>query len=236
MKSQIREQLLALREEEYQKFSQKLLPGIDHILGVRAPTLRKIAAKIARADWRRYLEDDDDFYMEEIMLQGMIIGLVKVDAKERLALTRAFIPKIQNWSVCDAFCSGLKFTQQHKALVWEFLQPYFVSRAEYEIRFAVVMFLDYFIDETYLPRGLALLDAIRHEGYYVKMAVAWALSICYVKLPESTLPYLTQNTLDDFTYHKALQKITESYRVDAEEKKMIRGMRRVAANRAGAPG
>ncbi|MNH46031.1 hypothetical protein D3C79_1086570 [compost metagenome] len=60
----------------------------------------------------------------------------------------------------------------------------------------------------------------------MKMAVSWALSMCYVKLPAATIDYLRTNTLDDFTYNKALQKITESYRVDPESKKMIRGMKR----------
>jgi hypothetical protein len=58
------------------------------------------------------------------------------------------------------------------------------------------------------------------------MAVAWAISIAYVKQPEATLRYLQDNTLDDFTYNKALQKITESYRVDPETKQIIRSMKR----------
>lgn len=58
------------------------------------------------------------------------------------------------------------------------------------------------------------------------MAVAWAISICYVKLPEPMMIYLNNNTLDDSTYNKALQKIIESYRVDEETKKRIRCMKR----------
>ena len=34
------------------------------------------------------------------------------------------------------------------------------------------------------------------------------------------------NMLDDFTYNKTLQKITESYRVDGDTKQVIKGMRR----------
>lgn len=104
--------------------------------------------------------------------------------------------------------------------------PYLLSDQEYEIRFAVVMMLNFFIEEAYISRILQLLDKVSHEGYYVKMAVSWALSICYVKLPEPTMSYLRNNSLDDFTYNKALQKITESYRVDPETKKWIRGMKR----------
>ena len=30
---------------------------------------------------------------------------------------------------------------------------------------------------------------IHHDGYYVKMAVAWAVSICYIHFPEKYLDY-----------------------------------------------
>jgi 3-methyladenine DNA glycosylase AlkD len=222
----IKEQLLELAEEEYRKFSAALIPNINHVLGVRLPELRKLAKKMARGDWRAYLEHAESEYFEEVMLQGMVIGYLKTDVEEILRYVADFVPKIDNWSVCDSFCTGLKFTITNKKQVWDFLQPYLLSENEYEIRFAVVMLLDYYIEEEYISRALQLLDKSKHEGYYVKMAVAWAVSICYVKLPESTMPYLKSNSLDDFTYNKALQKITESFRVDQETKKMIRCMKR----------
>ena len=40
-----------------------------------------------------------------------------------------------------------------------------------------------------------------------KMAIAWAVSICYIKFLDLTSDYLKHNTLDDFTYNKALQKL-----------------------------
>ena len=64
----------------------------------------------------------------------------------------------------------------------------------------------YFIDDDHIDEFIRLLDQIKHDGYYAKMAVAWALSVCYVKYPGKTLPYLRNNSLDDFTYNKALQK------------------------------
>ena len=85
-----------------------------------------------------------------------------------------------------------------------------------------------FIDDEHIGQLLEEYDAIRHDGYYVKMAVAWALSVCFVKFPEITMQYLKQNALDDFTYNKTLQKIIESYRVDTETKKLIKQMKRPA--------
>lgn len=222
----IRNQLMKLTEEDYQKFSSKLLPNIDNILGVRLPAIRKIAKEIAKGDWREYIENAKDDYFEEIMLQGMVIGNVPCDVDERLLLIGNFVPKIDNWSVCDSFCNGLKFTLKNKEEVWQFLKSYYNSTEEYELRFAVVMLLNYYIDNKNINKVLEILDHIDHGGYYVKMAVAWAVSACYIKLPDVTELYLKENNLDKFTYNKALQKITESYRVDKDTKKVIRSMKR----------
>lgn len=226
MEQTIREQIMELAEEDYQKFSAALIPNINNVLGVRIPLLRNLAKQIAKGDWRAYLEQAEQEYFEEVMLQGIVIGYVKTDIEETLRFVAEFVPKIDNWSVCDSFCVGLKFTKKNMEMVWGFLQPYLMSNKEYEIRFGVVMLLDYYIEEGYIDRVLQCLDNISHEGYYVKMAVAWAVSICYVKLPVPTIVFLKENSLDDFTYNKALQKITESYRVDQETKKIIRSMKR----------
>ena len=100
------------------------------------------------------------------------------------------------------------------------------AEGEYEIRFGVVMAMQLFIDEEHIGELLSLYNMIHHEGYYVRMGVAWAISVCFVKFPQQTMAYLQQNSLDNFTYNKALQKIVESYRVDAATKDVIRGMKR----------
>ncbi|MGG3890379.1 DNA alkylation repair protein [Metabacillus fastidiosus] len=226
MKNIIRKQIFELIDTDYQKFAAILIPNINNILGVRLPELRKIAKKIAKDDWHTYLETAENEYFEEIMLQGMVIGYVKTNIEEILSYVAAFVPKIDNWSVCDSFCTGLKFTKENKRLVWEFLQPYLSSEKEYEIRFGVVMLLNFYIETEYIAKVLNLLEGVKHEGFYAKMAVAWAVSICYVKIPDLTMEYLKNNKLDDFTYNKALQKIVESNRVNKETKSLIRSMKR----------
>lgn len=228
MEQSIKQQLTAMAEEPYRKFASSLIPNVDNVLGVRLPALRKLARTIAKGDWRDYVRSAGTDTFEEVMLHGMVIGCVRADVEELLELVAAFVPRIDNWSVCDSFCNGLKFARKHRERVWEFLQPYFASPNEYDVRFAVVMLLQYYADDEYIERTLALLDGVRHEGYYAKMAVAWAVSICYVKLPEPTMAYLRSSRLDDFTYNKALQKIIESLAVSADDKSRIRAMKRRA--------
>lgn len=226
MKLTIREQLNHLADEKYRVFSSSLLPGRENILGVRLPLLQKMASDIAKGDWQGYLAKAEDNTFEEVMLQGLVIGKLKGNIEEILVLVEQFIPKIDCWSICDSFCSGLKITRSHKERVWEFIQPYLESNQEYEVRFGVVMLINYFISSEYAPFAFQHFDRIKLDEYYVKMAVAWAISIYYIQLPEITMEYLKNNDLDDFTYNKALQKITESRQIDQHTKQIIKEMKR----------
>lgn len=226
MKLSIREQLNILADEQYRKFSSSLTPGKDNIIGVRLPLLRKLAKEIVKGDWREYLDYATSNTFEEVMLQGMVIGYLKADIELVLALTKDFIPLIDNWAVCDSFCSSLKITKVYKERVWDFLQTYLQSDKEYEIRFGVVMLLNYYVEINYASDAFRHFDRIKHESYYVKMAVAWAISIYFVVFQDRTLEYIKDNNLDGFTYNKALQKIRESTRVDKKTKEMIKKVKK----------
>ena len=222
----VRERLLAMQELKYQEFQKKLIPNCDKILGVRSPELRKLAKEICKGDWRTFLAENDREYYENDLLQGFVTAQAKMDYEERLERIRAFVPRINNWAVCDGFCTSLKDTKKHKEEMWDFLQDYLKSEEPYEIRFGVVMLLCYYVETEYLTQAFAAFDAISHEEYYVRMAVAWAVSIYYIHYPEETDKYLRNNKLDDWTSNKALQKIVESYRIDEETKQRIRSMKR----------
>ncbi|MDD4601236.1 hypothetical protein SDC9_11462 [bioreactor metagenome] len=226
MEKMVRERIIALKDEKFRQFHIRLVPGTDNILGVRLPKLRALAKELAKGDWRGYLETAQDDYYEEILMQGLVIGYAKTDIEEVLYYVAAFVPKVDNWAICDSFCNSLKITKAHRARVWEFVQPYLLSQKEFELRFGIVMLLCFYIEDEYIDRVLTLFDGVKHEGYYVKMAIAWAISICFVKYPEKTMMYLQKSTLDNFTYNKALQKITESFRVDKTTKAIIRSMKR----------
>lgn len=231
MDTSVREKLIAMADSAYLEFTLGLNPDTGTMLGVRIPQLRILARQIARSNWQEYLETTQDQYFEEVMLRGMIIGYARIPEQERLELITGFVPVIPGWGICDTFCSTLASAKQHRSLYWDFLQPYLSSHNEFELRFAVVMLLSHFITGEYIDRILAILDGIKHDGYYVQMAVAWAVSFCFIKFPEKTLPFLTHNTLDDFTFSRSIQKIVDSYRVDNQAKDMVRSLRRASAGK-----
>ena len=121
----VKAQLLELAEPSYQQFSSRLLPGTPDILGVRLPILRKMAKQIAKENWREFLNQNDDIYFEEIMLRGMVIGYIKdISIHEVMKHIQIFVPQINNWSVCDSFCSGLKITKQYQKQFWPMITYY----------------------------------------------------------------------------------------------------------------
>ncbi|MGN0704689.1 MAG: DNA alkylation repair protein [Lentihominibacter sp.] len=226
----VRKHIFSLQDEKYRDFHSSLVPGEETMIGVRVPVLRQYARELMK-DWEgdagSLIREIGDNYYEEIMLQGMIIGLVRKPGFSWLAeQIDGFVPKINNWAVCDVFCAGLKETRKHLPEMYEYLQKYLASDDEYQIRFGIVMLLDYYINEEYLGRIFMHADKISHDGYYVKMAVAWLISICFVKFYDETKAYMNESVLDDFTYNKALQKARESYRLTPEQKAELNEMKR----------
>lgn len=229
----VREMLLDSVDEKYKEFNASLIPGEENrMLGVRMPLLRDIARKIAKENWKDYLqevkkaEQSKEAYHEELLLHGIVIGYVKCDEKERQELLDGFVPFIQNWAVCDSSCMTYKFMAKDANVWYPYVEKYLASDREYEIRFGVVCLLDHFVTEEYIDRILGWMGKIRHEGYYVKMAVAWAVSVCFVKYPEKTKEFLKGNHMDDFTHNKSIQKIRESFRVSKEDKEWVKTLKR----------
>lgn len=223
----IRNQLQQLEDTTYRDFHTSLIPGAKNILGVRIPQLRVIAKQIAHEEgWRSFVEATDTLYYEETMLQGMVIGIAKMELKEQIDYIRSFVPRINNWAVCDIFSGELKTAvKKGEETVWEFIQPYLTSTEEFEIRFGIVMLFHY-INEKHIDALLTYADSFTHEAYYARMAMAWMMSICFIKFPDKTMEYLKLSKLDNWTYNKSLQKIVESLRVDKETKNIIRAMKR----------
>lgn len=227
MKQKVKQKLRELADPKYKEFHSGLCPGTNNIIGVRVPVLRNYAKELLKEyEIEELLKQIDNQYYEEIMLQGMLIGLAKQDFETMQKQIKEFVPKIDNWAVCDVFCAGLKATKKRKEEMWSFLQKYLVSKQEFEIRFGIVMILDYYIEEDYLDKDFKIFDSITSQAYYVQMAVAWAISIGLIKFYDQTIKYLETANLDDFTYNKALQKAIESYRITDERKYILRKMKR----------
>lgn len=216
----VRKELLMLADTQYRDFHKKLIPNVPEarILGVRIPQLRKLGKKL----------DKDDFawdYYEEVMLHGFYIGYKKLDFEARLTLLDEFIPRIDNWAVCDCTIASMKFIEKSRKAFLDYLQTYMRSQKEYELRFAVVVLMDYYLTDEYIDMSLAYLQGLQSDFYYVNMAVAWALSVAFVRYRDRVLPILESRLLSREVQNMTIGKIRDSLRVDKETKQYVKSLR-----------
>lgn len=215
-------------DETFKDFTSALIPGSRQILGVRVPILRKIAKEIAKGDWKTYLYEGTEDTYEEVAIKGFVIGYVKAELEVLLPYIAEHIEKINDWSLCDGFCSTLKIVAKYREEFLEFLLAYSKYDDEFKQRVVAVMLMNYYLTDEYIDVSLEVLDSLKNEKYYSKMAVAWAIATAWAKQRAKTWVYMQDgnNSLDDWTYNKAIQKMLESYRVREEDKTMLRGMKR----------
>lgn len=202
----IKEKLESLKDDKYKQFSEKLLPNIS-IIGVRLPILRKLAKKVT-------LEQLSDDTFEEIMLQGMVIGNIK-DIEIFKEKCIEFLPKIDNWSICDSFVSSLHITNNYKQEIFSFLDHLLESKKVFTKRFVIVMYLRYFLIDKYIDKVLGNMKKIKLDDYYIEMAYAWCLTEIYLNYKNKFFNFLKDEhqNLTKFTIKKTISKIKESKRV-----------------------
>ena len=235
-----------LDEERYRNGHLRVINALDdvRILGVHIPELKKLAKELSRrpdaTDLIASFEAESvkgTLCFEEKLVWGLIINALKSSQEHKLALLRTFVPAMDNWAVCDTICCNIKWITDKNAL-WEFLQPYFDSYREFEVRFAVVMSMIFFLDTEYLQRVTARLDSIDfsriqseflspkeakvaeqargvakgERPYYVRMSVAWLLATALAKLPEQTRAYVNACNLPEDVIRLYKRKARESFR------------------------
>lgn len=230
MRTLIRERLKENAEDAYKEFSGALIPESKPLLGVRLPFLRTLARKIVEdGEWRAELisyegEFADEFF-EETMLRGMIIGYgtEKGELQEGLSYVAGFIPHIDNWSVCDSFCTSFLLAGRYRAEVWRFLQNYLYSEKEFEVRVALITLLAQYLkydrkgkklsrrrtitmgdvgqdtqkenreNFPYMEEILRVLNRPYTQGYYAQMAAAWTTAEAFVTFPYETAKMLRED-------------------------------------------
>ncbi len=219
---ELRSCLEEMAEKEYKEFSASLIPGVDNMLGIRLPKLRKLAKELVKEDWKEYLSWKDFLYFEETMIQGMVLGYVKAPVEEILEAVEQFIPRIHNWSVNDSFCTTFQSASRYPKQVWEFLMRYQDSHQEFEVRVVSVMLMAHFLLPEYIDQVLQVLGHLDTKEYYASMAVAWAYATAWAKFPKETKEYLQEYPIDSVTYRRTLQKCMESRRITEADKEWMR--------------
>lgn len=180
---------------------------------------------------------------EETVIWGYLINLEKSPLVERLEMLVNYVPVMDNWAVCDSYCAHAKWmVRADKEILWAFLQRWFSSEREFEVRFAVVVAMCYFLNEEWLDRVFERLNNLNFkrikseyksakgkpkvaqqgtvqgaEPYYVRMGVAWLLATALAKFPDETRAFARSSNLPEDVIKLYIRKARESLRTRTVE-------------------
>lgn len=217
--------LISLQDIKYKEFHSSLVLNSRYeMIGIRVPIMRDIAKQIAKGNIEEFLKCTKDHYYEEVMIQGLVISHIK-DEKIFFSYFEEFIKKIDNWALCDSFCSSIKIIRKYEEKYFERAVELALCNEEFLSRVGLVMILNHFISQENLDTIFDTLNRIQSDKFYINMAEAWLVCEMYIKFPKQTDMFLKKNNLNKFTQNKAISKINDSYRVDKKSKEQLKKYR-----------
>lgn len=218
--------LKSLQDVKYKEFHSGLVLGSRYeMIGIRVPIMREIAKEIVKGNREDFLKYVQNHYYEEVMIQGFVIATFQ-EEKTFYPYFQKHIPKIDNWALCDSFCSAIKIVKKNKEKYFQESLQLALRSEEFMARVGIVMLLNHFISQENLETIFQTLNQMTSNQFYVNMAQAWLICELYIHFPFETTVFLKSNTLNAFTQNKAISKIHDSYRVSAEEKEQLKLFRK----------
>lgn len=221
--------LKSLGDGGYKKFTDGLNPGAEcGSLGVRLPELRRTSKEIAKGDGRGFLdhvtyERGGEMSREEIIVMGLVTGALKLPFGELCQRVRNFAARVKSWDSCDTAVSSFKeiknYIEEYKIEIFGFLN----SKNKWEQRVGIIILLDFYLsDKQNAAYALNCVNGVKTDEYYVNMAQAWLISVAFVKHRDLTKSFLENEfALGEKVRKMAAQKIRDSRRVSAEDKKLF---------------
>ncbi len=207
---------------KYKTFNSNIIKTNKKVIGNRIPMIRKIAKEISRGDYHSFIKLNTHQTYEEITIHGFIIGYLKLDLNETIKMLNEFVPYIDNWATNDVCASNLKVFKKNQEAGYKYINLLLDSHNPWDVRFGLVLLLCHYIDSCYINRVLDSCRNVHLDSYYVMIANAWLVSVCYIKFPKETTRLLEEKKLNRWTNNKAIQKIRESYRVSDIDKEEIK--------------
>ena len=213
---------LAEGNESYAAFNQRIVNTKMPVIGVRVPDLRRLARELApnisAADISELLTVQNESF-DYVLLCGLLITHVRIDDQTAIDLTKQYLPHVDSWAHIDVFVE--KKRRFASEVWWNFALECLQSEAEFTVRYGVVSLMTNFLDEAQVDRVFAPLRNVKHDGYYVKMALAWLYATAAVNFFEKTLAELENRQIDAWMRNKAYQKMRESRRFTPRQQQII---------------
>lgn len=224
MHNQIIAQLNALSQgnESYAAFNQRIVNTKMPVIGVRVPDLRRLARELApnmsAADISKLLTAKNKSF-DYVLLCGLLITHARLDDLVAVDLAKQYLPHVDSWAHIDVFVE--KKRRFAGEVWWDFALEYLQNEDEFTVRYGVISLMTNFLDEAHIDQVFAVLRNVKHDGYYVKMALAWLYATAAVHFFDLTLAELENEHIDAWTRNKSYQKMRESRRFTPEQQAVI---------------
>ena len=213
---------LAQGNETYAAFNQRIVNTKMPVIGVRVPDLRRLARELApdmsAADISELLTAQNESF-DYVLLCGLLITHARLDDRMAIDLAKQYLPHVDSWAHIDIFVE--KKRRFAGEVWWDFALECLQNEAEFTVRYGVISLMTNFLDESHINQVFAALRNVKHDGYYVKMALAWLYATAAVHFFELTLAELENEHIDAWTRNKAYQKMRESRRFTPEQQAII---------------
>ncbi len=233
------------------------------VMGLHSPEIKQVAKQLSREGGEVVMPDgvhricangsevirtfeavpSESLCYEETVIWGYLINLEKCSLDDRLAMLTRYVPVLDNWAVCDSYCAHAKWmARADKEALWAFLERWFRSESEFEVRFAVVVAMCYFLNDEWLDKVFERINGLDFgrikskykrikgkpkmaqqgtvqgaEPYYVRMGVAWLLATALAKFPDQTRAFVRSSNLPEDVVNLYIRKARESFRTRTVE-------------------
>ena len=213
---------LAQGNETYAAFNKRIVNTKMPVIGVRVPDLRRLARGLApgmsAVDISELLTAQNESF-DYVLLCGLLITHARLDDQTTIDLTKQYLPCVDSWAHIDTFIE--KKRRFAGEVWWDFALECLQNEDEFTVRYGVISLMTNFLDESHINQVFAALRNVKHDGYYVKMALAWLYATAAVNFFELTLAELENEHIDAWTRNKAYQKMRESRRFTPEQQAII---------------
>ena len=214
---------LAQGNETYAAFNKRIVNTKMPVIGVRVPDLRRLARELApdmsAADISKLLTAKNKSF-DYVLLCGLLITHARLDDQMAINLTKQYLPCVDSWAHIDIFVE--KKRRFAGEVWWDFALECLQNEDEFTVRYGVISLMTNFLDEAHIDQVFAALRNVRHDRYYVKMALAWLYATTAVHFFDLTLAELENEHIDAWTRNKSYQKMRESRRFTPKEQRIIR--------------
>ncbi len=217
--SQFLEILSSYKGKDFAAFQKRLIFTKYQILGVRTPTLRKLAK-----EYRENIEEIFAFpneYYEVVFIKLTMVSSLPYE--QFLLRLDDCVALMDNWALTD--CFKAKCIKKHRDEFLPILERIFENGGEYEQRYPLVVLLSEYVEEKYLTAIEGFIRRANTQFYYIHMAVAWLIAEVLIKQYDFGVALLEKRVVDNKTHNKSIQKAIESYRLTKHQKEFLRSLK-----------